>query len=134
MIIKITPDIEKAKSILNIVKSRESFMKQIRKLSYPTIIAENYYEIMKELCTAIVLIDGYKAIGENAHKELIDFMASYKELNEEEILIMQDLRAKRNKNSYEGKQIEKSYIENKEKKLLGIIEKLKKILKKKLEG
>lgn len=133
MIIKISPDKEKAKSILQMAKSRERSFKELEKIkTFPTIIAENYYEIIKELCTAIVLVDGYKFVGERAHKELIDFMSEYKAFEKFEMEIIQDLRIRRNKSSYEGKPFESVYLENKKESLLKIIDKLKKILEKKL--
>ncbi len=81
----------------------------------------------------IALIEGYKFIGENAHKELIEFIR-YSELSEWESGIVDDLRMRRNKSSYEGKQIEPIYLDNNKKSLLEIIAKLKGILKDKLGG
>lgn len=133
MKIKIKPDKEKAKSILKLVKSREDFLNQLEKIKAPsTMVAENYYEIIKELCTALLFVKGYKTLGRYAHKELIDSMKDYK-LSEFEIGILQDLRTRRNKSSYEGKPIEPIYIENKKEKLKDIIDKLKKILKYKIK-
>lgn len=131
MIIKVTPDKEKAKSILNMVESREEFIVQTKEHSYPNMLAENYYEIIKELATAIALTDGVKTIGENAHKELSDLMSEYG-LKQNEIEIVNDLRIKRNKSLYEGKLVDQSYITNKEGKLLELISKLKSILKDKI--
>ena len=126
--IKITPDKERAKSIFEMVKSREQFLNNLEKIkTYPTIIAENYYEIIKELCTAIALVEGYKAGGENAHKDTINFIKKYN-FNEYEIEIMQDLRIRRNKSSYEGRPIEEIYLTNIKTDLLKIIFKLKDIL------
>ena len=134
MIIKVFPDKEKAKSILEMANSREEFLKEIGKTkAYSTIVPENYYEVIKELCLAIILTDGYKATGENAHKELIDFMRKYKEFNDFEIETIQDLRIRRNKSTYEGKPIEQIYLENKMDILIKIISKLKKILERKLD-
>ncbi len=131
--IKIFPDREKAKSIFGMVMSREKFIKDLEKInSYSTIIAENYYEIIKELCIAIALAEGYKAIGENAHKDAIQFVKKYG-LGEDEIRIMQDLRIRRNKSSYEGKPIEEIYLSNTKADLLKIISKLKNILRDLLE-
>lgn len=133
MIIKIFPDKEKAKSIFQMAESRQQFLENLEKTkAYPTIIAENYYEIIKELCMAIILADGYKTIGENAHKELIDMVGEYKEFDRFEIEMMHDLRIRRNKSSYEGKPIEVTYLSSKREILLKIINKLKKILKNKL--
>ncbi|MEX2017237.1 MAG: hypothetical protein WD876_02090 [Candidatus Pacearchaeota archaeon] len=132
--IKITPDKEKAKSIFEMIKSREQFLKEFEKKStYPTIIAENYYEIIKELCTAIALTEGYKSAGENAHKNTIDFVKKYG-FSESDIDIIQDLRVRRNKGLYEGRPVEKIYLENLRNDLLQIISNLKNILKNILKG
>ncbi len=133
MIIKILPDKEKAKSIFQMVESRQQFLEDLEKIkAYPTIIVENYYEVIKELCTAIILIDGYKTIGESAHKELIDLIGKYKEFSRFEIEIIHDLRIRRNKSSYEGKPIELDYLLNKKEIFIKIIIKLKKILERKI--
>ncbi len=58
MIINITPDKEKAKSILEIIQIRENTLKKLNKNQDSTTIAEIYYEIIKELQTAILLIKG----------------------------------------------------------------------------
>ena len=128
------PDKERAKSIFEMVFSRERFLKELEKISAPsTIMAENYYEIVKELCVSIGLAEGYKAIGENAHKDIINFVKKYA-FNEYEIEIMQDLRTRRNKSSYEGKPIEEIYLSNVKADLQKIISKLKSVLNKMLEG
>ncbi|MCH7568621.1 MAG: hypothetical protein IIA87_04325 [Nanoarchaeota archaeon] len=94
---------------------------------------ERVIEIIKELFTAIALIDGCSVRGENAHKDLIDFMKKYREFSEFDIEVIQDLRIRRNKSSYEGKQIESIYLQNKREKLSKIIERSKKILNEKLK-
>lgn len=131
MIIKTSPDKEKAKSMLNLIKSRESFIISVESEQFSTIIAENYYEIIKELASALLLLDGLKSTGENAHKDLIDYLSNYR-FNGEEIYLMNDLRIKRNKSSYEGKQIEADYIKNKKDKLFKIIKKLKDLISQKI--
>lgn len=131
MIIKINSDKEKAKSILQMAESREKFLKDLKNIKvYSTIIAENYYEVIKELCIAIGLAEGYKSIGENAHKEIINLIERYNEFDESAIETIQDLRIRRNKSSYEGKPIEEIYLENRKQDLLNIIEKLKILLQK----
>ena len=132
--IKIKQDKERAKSILRMIDEREKVVKKLDETDFSTIIAENYYEIIKELCTAIALTEGFKFVGDNSHKELIEFMKKNKEITEEDISIMDDLRVRRNRSSYEGRKIEIVYLENNKKSLLEIIEKLKNVLKKKLEG
>ena len=127
------PDKERAKSIFEIVKVREQSLKEIEKINaYSTIIAENYYEIIKELCMAIALTEGYKAIGENAHKDAINYVEKCG-FDEYEIGTMQDLRVRRNKSSYEGKPIEEIYLTNTRADLLKLISNLKSILKEIIE-
>jgi len=132
MIIRITPDKEKARSMINMIKDREIFLSSVDIGKFSTIAAENYYEIIKELASVTLLLDGYKATGENAHKDLIDYLNNYKEITEEEIIIMDDPRIKRNKSSYEGKKIESIYLQNKKDKLILIINKLKKLVNNRL--
>lgn len=133
MLYNIFPDKEKAKSIFVMALNREKSISFLDSVRFGTIVIENYYEIIKELATAILLLKGIKAIGENFHKELIDSLEKYANLNKEEISVLQDLRIKRNKSMYEGKQINLSYLENKKGFLLEIIDKLKKIVKDKLK-
>ena len=129
MIVKINPDLEKAKSIFGLVKSRISIIDSLKKVEFPTVVAENYYEIIKELISISLLVDGLKAVGENAHRDLIERFGKYTVLNNQEIAIIQDLRIKRNKSLYEGKQIEKIYLDNNENNLIEIMAKLEKYVK-----
>lgn len=132
MIIKVIPDKEKAKSILQLTKERENFVSTINHKKFTTNASENYYEIIKELAGSLLLLDGLKVIGEYAHKDLIDYLINYKEFTESDILFMNDLRIKRNNSSYEGKRIEPNYLTNNKKRILELIEKLKGAIRKKL--
>ena len=125
MIIKTTLDKEKVKSILNLSNEREKFVYSIDHKKFSTNAAENYYEIIKELASALLLLNGLKSIGEYTHKDLIDYLINYKEFSEQEIIFINDLRIKRNNSSYEGKKIDPIYLINNKKKILEIIEKLK---------
>ncbi|UZE93863.1 MAG: hypothetical protein IB618_03825 [Candidatus Pacearchaeota archaeon] len=137
MIIKITLDREKAKSILKMAENIENMLKEIikklGKMEDQSIIVREYYEVIRELITALLLSDGFKAIGEYAHKETIDYLSNYKEFSQDEVMTIQDLRTKRNKSSYEGRPIKSPYLENKKEKLDLIINKLKFILRKRLK-
>ncbi len=133
MIIKVSPDKEKVKSILQLIKEREEFTNSIDHEKFSTNASENYYEIIKELANALLLLDGLKTTGEYAHKDLIDYLINYKEFTESDILFMNDLRIKRNNSAYEGKKIESSYLINNKNRILELIEKLKKVTKSKLK-
>ena len=132
MIIKITPDKEKAKSMLRLIENREKFLPSINIKEFSTIAAEHYYEIIKELISILLMLDGKKTTGENAHKEMIEELAKYKEFNQWEIFLLDDLRIKRNKSYYEGKQIMPIYLETNKEKLKAIIRKLKSLVNRKL--
>ena len=133
MLLKVFPDKEKAKSLFNMALEREKIIPNLDKDILATISAENYYEIIKELATAILLSNGIKAVGENAHKEIISSLQKYAKCNDEEISILQDLRTKRNKSMYEGKQINYSYLNNNKDFLIKIIKKLKEVIKNNLK-
>jgi len=133
MIIKVVPDAERAKSIFKMAQNRADFINSANFDSFPTGKVEHYYEVIKELASALALIQGIKATGEGAHKELIDFLFENKFITEHELVFIQDLRIKRNKSFYEGKQIDSSYLENHEDTISQLILKLKNILKEKLK-
>ncbi|MEK6864543.1 MAG: hypothetical protein AABX27_04570 [Nanoarchaeota archaeon] len=130
MIIKVTPNKEKARSMLALAESKEAFANTIDIKLYPTNAAENYYDVIRELASAVLLLDGNKAMGEQAHKEIIDELSGYKEFSEDEIALADDLRIKRNNSSYEGKPVDKIYVENKKQKWIALIQKLKQMIKK----
>lgn len=125
MIIKVTPDKEKVKSILQLTKEREDFVKTIDHDKFSTNASENYYEIIKELASALLLLDGLKTAGDSAHKDLIDSLVKYKEFSEADVVFINDLRIKRNNSSYDGKKIDLSYLKNNKNKILDVIERLK---------
>lgn len=132
MIIKVTPDKEKVKSILELIKEREDFVSSIDHEKFSTNATENYYEIIKELASSLLLLDGLKIIGEYAHKDIIDHLINYKEFGESEVLFMNDLRIKRNNSAYDGKKVEPIYLINNKKRILELIEILKRTIKNKL--
>lgn len=133
MIIKIEIDSERAKSLYEMTLKRERFIKTLEiNENSSTIISENYYEIIKELGTIVLFLEGLKATGESAHREIIEYLGKINILNPEETSIAQDLRLKRNYSSYEGEQISEHYILQKKKFLEEIISKLRKAAEKRL--
>lgn len=133
MLLKIEVDSERAKSLYQMTLNREKFIKTVEvNENSATIIAENYYEVIKELGIIILIFDGLKATGESAHREVIDYLSKINIIDSEETSLTQDLRLKRNYSSYEGKQISSSYLTNKKQKLELIISKLRKAVEKRL--
>jgi len=132
MMMKILKDKEKAKSLLKMAEQTEKFLKEIFSSNiikeHQSMAAMQYYDIIRSLATALLLCKGFKATGENAHKETIDYLSNFKGITILEIEKIQDLRIRRNKSSYEGKPIESPYLENNQRNLDLIISKLKSIL------
>jgi len=132
-LIKITPNKEKAKSILKMVDTTIDMIGVIDITKFSSNVTKEYYDVIRELISVVLLLDGYKTYGEGAHKKLIEYLQSnYKEFNEYELLLMDDLRITRNKVTYDGFFVERGYIERKIKDIQKIISKLKDIIKKKI--
>ena len=72
-----------------------------------SIIAEDYYEIIKELLTALLLLSGKKS---DNHECLISFFKKNYPQKEYEITIIYELKKIRNAIDYEGLFVEESYI------------------------
>lgn len=132
-LIKITSNKEKARSIFKMVEITLEMIKQIDKSKFPSNIAKEYYEVVRELISIILLLDGYKTMGEGAHKKQIEYLdANYKEFSKYEIDFIDDLRVTRNKIAYDGFFVKESYIDRKVNEILKIIDKLKEIVCKKI--
>jgi len=129
-LIKITPDKEKARSILKMVSLIKERIKKQERDKMAALIIADYYEIIKELITAILLIDGYKTLS---HKDLIDYLKEkYKEFSIRELSVLDDLRVLRNRIAYEGFFIEPSYLERNEPLFKEMIRKLENLIERKL--
>lgn len=123
-LIKITPDIQRSKNLLSQVEIRLKDAKTKDMDIFATLIIEAYYEVIKELLTALLLLDGYKTLS---HTTLIDYLRENygKDFQENEILCIDELRKVRNRIAYEGFHITKDYCERKGPVALRIISKLK---------
>jgi len=132
-LIKVTPDKEKAKSILKMVDTTIEMIKVIDITKFSSNITKEYYDVIRELISVVLLLDGYKTYGEGAHKKLIEYLQTkHIGFSEYEILLIDDLRITRNKVAYDGFFVERDYIERKIRDIQKIIAKLKDIVKKKL--
>lgn len=125
---KVEVDIDKINSILKMCRVRLRVLKQIE-LDEETasVIADDYYEIIKELLTALLLLNGLKS---NNHECLICFFKKNYPDKEYETKKMYELKRIRNQIDYEGLFIEKEYIEKNKLEFEHIIE----LLRKEIEG
>jgi hypothetical protein len=132
-LVRLTPNKEKARSILRMVETTLEMIKQIDKRKFPSNIAKEYYEVIREMISILLLLDGFKAYGEGAHKKQIDYLElRYKSFSKSEIILIDDLRIVRNKIAYDGFFVKESYINRKLPDLLNLIGKLRDIIDKKL--
>lgn len=133
-IVEVRPDDEKAKSIMKMVETTSEMIKTINVKRFPSNVLKEYYEVIRELMTTLLLLDGFKTVGEGAHKKLIEYLdENYEQFTGYEISLLNDMRVIRNKISYNGFFIADNYLERKLKDILIIISKLKEIINRKLE-
>jgi len=125
-LIKVTPDKEKAKSILKMAQVSLELVQTINAKKYPSTVLKDYYEIIRELISALALLDGFKAVGEGAHKDIIDYVnGNYTQFSSADIYLMDDLRIKRHRISYDGFFVSYDYLERRINPTLRIINMLK---------
>src|SRR3989338_11354077 len=99
---RITPDIEKAKSLLETAEERiTQTAKQIKEENV-NFVFEDYYSSIIEIIHAIVSVDGYKVLD---HVCLGNYLRDV--LRREDLfIIFDDLRFKRNALTYYGKKMD----------------------------
>jgi hypothetical protein len=108
-------------------------IKSIDYSKYPSNVTKENYEVIRELMTAVLTLDGYKTYGEGAHKALIDYIQSnYKEFTEYELKTIDELRILRNRIAYDGFFVSADFLERKKDSIDKIIFKLKKIINDKI--
>ena len=123
--INITPDKEKAKSLIEIAEERIEYSTKEINEKNANFIFEDYYSSIVEILHALVTLDGYKIIN---HICLGYYLKDY--LKKENLfMIFDDLRYKRNALTYYGIRMDfevaKQSIENSKK----LLKELKEILK-----
>lgn len=123
---RIRPDKEKAKSLLQLIALREKNMGTMNIDEFSTLLVEGYYEIVKELITAIMSTEGWKTVS---HELLIGYLAKFysHEFSQAEIHIMDQLRKTRNDIAYRGIIVRPDYLKRNKDSILKIIDKLKKL-------
>ena len=119
-------DSEKAKALLKMIALREQRIPLMPLPVFTTLIAEELYEIVKELITGIMSVDGWKA---PSHELLIGYLAKfYPEFNTAEIMLLDQLREMRNDIAYRGVMINPEYLERNKQAIHSTIQKLKQTL------
>jgi hypothetical protein len=126
---KVGPDKEMARAILKMVKVRLKAMTLDRE-EFASLIVEDYYEILKEMITALMAIDGYKTLS---HEVLIGYLKEFfPQFSEAEVLLADQLRQLRNKIAYKGFFVTPDYLERNETKIRKMILALERVLEERL--
>ena len=98
------PDKNMAKELLNLTQHRQNFWEELEKSEYPkkypSLFLEGYYEIVKELLTAILLLDGWKSTN---HECMFAYIKeNYKNKLEMDTDFLLELKDLRNNIDYRG--------------------------------
>lgn len=132
-LIRVTPDKTKAESIIKMAKVTVEMIKTINVEKYPSNVVKEYYDVIRELMSVILLLDGYKVYGEGAHKRIIEYIAkNCKQFSSAEITLIDDLRIERHKISYDGFFVKPDYITIRKEGITAVINKLESIIAKKM--
>jgi len=111
------PDKNMAKELLNLTDHRKSFWEELENddtrqypKKYPSLFLEGYYEIVKELLTSVLLLDGWKATN---HECLFAYIKEHYgntlEMDTDFLLELKDLR---NNIDYRGVMVSSEKWEN----------------------
>ena len=123
---KVEIDGDKIKSILKMADIELGIIKNIPvNDNSASKLVKDYYEIIKELMTALLLSYGLKS---DNHECLVSFTKRKYPRYEYEVKIIHDLKNIRNRVSYDGFFVKKGYIENNRLELWHIIDLLKKLV------
>ena len=118
------PDTEKACGLLKVIALREQRAMLTPFPEFATLLAEEYYEIVKELITGIMSVDGWKTTSH----ELGYLAKYYPEFSASEIMLIDQLREMRNDIDYRGVMINPEYLDRNLEAISASIQKLKHVL------
>jgi ribosomal protein L11 len=81
MIMRIKPDKQKAKSLMDMAKITLKRLNEINKEKYPSNTLTDYYDIIRRLMESLNSLEGIKIKGEGAHQQIIDYVCDKYSLN-----------------------------------------------------
>lgn len=124
------PDKEEAKSLFKLARVRkEDNEERERRNEKVPLIVETYWEVIKQLITALLNLEGCKFYSQEC---LIVYIEKFYDFDKEKIKLMDELRKLRNDIDYRGRFLDLDYLKRKEKKIKNIISELEDILSSKL--
>ncbi|MFC1691549.1 hypothetical protein ACFL0W_05205 [Nanoarchaeota archaeon] len=118
-----SPDQERASALLKMALLREKSFTLLSDKEFTSLVVEGYYEIIKELITALMSVKGFKTLS---HSLLIGFLAKfYPEFSMAELHLIDQLRVMRNDIGYRGKAVNPDFLERNKANIDKILPKLK---------
>lgn len=111
-LVQTIPDKNMAEELLRLVNHRRDFWKEIESKAdkYPSLFIEGHYEIVKELFTAILSLDGWKALN---HECLFAYVRKgYANKIEIDFDFLSELKDTRNSIDYRGIMLSKDKWKN----------------------
>jgi len=124
-------DVAMAEELLKLAIHREEFWNSIKPKSkmFPSLFIEGHYEIIKELVTAVLLLEGWKALN---HECLFAFLKEKQQNLELDFDYLLELKDLRNSIDYRGVKVSNVIWQQNELKMQLTINHLKEYLKEKL--
>jgi hypothetical protein len=98
---KQSPDRELAASLRNNLVLRSEKCLKLDKKEFAQLIFENLYDSFREICDALLALDGYKSYS---HEASIAYLKKYK-IEDSVLMQLDGLRFKRNSSKYYGKML-----------------------------
>ena len=127
---RVRPDKGMARAIQKMITVRLKALRSIDRQEYASLVAEDYYEVIKEAITALMAIDGYKTLS---HEVLIAYLKEFHpNFSNAEIVLMDQLRVLRNRIAYKGFFITPDFLERNETRIEAVVLKIKRALEEKL--
>jgi len=125
-------DANKAQELLALAAHKASFWEEVddKAPAYPSLFVEGHYEIIKELATAILCLDGWKA--EN-HDCLFQYLVEKRQDLELDFEYLAELRKLRNKIDYHGIKVSNDMWKQNKMRIQLIIRALRDYINKRLE-
>jgi hypothetical protein len=128
---RVRPDKEIARSMLKMIEVRMRMMESVSREDFASLVAEGYYEVIKETLTALMALDGYKTLS---HEVLVGYLKEFfPQFSESEVLLVDRLRQLRNKISYMGFFVDPDYLERNEGRIKEVVGRLLSILRERLQ-
>jgi hypothetical protein len=130
--IKVQEDKNKAEAILETVDLTMQRICETTNPKYSSLVVKDYYESIRELMGALLLLDGYSLHGESSHKLLIDYLFNKGIFDATETQFVHEIRVLRHKVFYDGYAIDHAYLERNRKHIEKIISVLRRELQEKI--